>query len=61
MKRRAFITLLGGDVAARGAGAAVGEATDRWVPGPGHAFIPWLMGGRLCPATARTRLDLPGH
>src|SRR5262245_32408881 len=35
-------------MAARGARAAAGEATDRWVPGPGHAFIPWSIGRRLC-------------
>ena len=29
MKRREFITLLGGRVAARGAGAAAGDAGDR--------------------------------
>jgi hypothetical protein len=37
MRRRKFIALLGGGVAARGARAAGGQAADHRVPWRGHA------------------------
>ena len=45
MKRREFITLLGGDggLAARGAGAAGGEAADHRIPGHKYSFGPEAM------------------
>jgi hypothetical protein len=38
MKRREFITLLGGVAAARGARAAAGEAADHRILGGHYAF-----------------------
>jgi hypothetical protein len=56
IRRRQFITLLGG-VAACGARAADGEATNHRVFGNGRGFGLGSMDGRFCAATARTWLD----
>src|SRR6476659_2486553 len=47
----------GSSVAARGARAAAGEATDHWVPGRDHAFRHGPMDCRFYAAAARARLD----
>ena len=59
MRRREFVsaTRRRGSVAARGAGAAGGKATDHRVPGNRHAFIARPMVRRTSAAAARTRLD----
>src|SRR5262245_54176998 len=47
----------GGVMAARGAGAAGGDAADHRFLGLGHACGPRPVGRRFCAAAARTRLD----
>src|SRR6516165_5295222 len=48
-------------MAARGARAAATETADHRIPCLGHAFLPWPMGGRVCTATTRIRLDRGSH
>ena len=63
MKRREFITLLGGAaaLAARGARTAAGKAADHRVPRRWGTNNPARMGRRICAAAARTRLDRGPH
>src|SRR5262249_3550407 len=51
------LLVCGGGVAARGAGAAAGQAADHWFSRRDHGFDREPMGRRLRSAATRTRLD----